>query len=169
MDADQILRGKRIIIVDDEQDVLDTLFELLGNCKLDRASSYDQACEMLEKNEYDLAVLDIMGVNGYELLEKANMHGVPAIMLTAHALSEKDLVRSAERGAAYYAPKEELVNIKAIAAEVIHAIENKKSPWERMFARLAGYYDRRFNGPDWREKRKEFWEEKQKKISTNWH
>jgi DNA-binding response OmpR family regulator len=118
---------------------------------------------MFDASEYDLAILDIMGVDGYGLLEIAKEKNIPAIMLTAHALSEEDLLRSAEQGAAYYAPKEELVNIKAIVAEVIDAIENKKSTWERMFDRLAGFYDRQFNGTDWREKQKEFWE---KKIKT---
>lgn len=169
MNEDNILMGKRILIVDDEQDVLDTLYELLENCKLDMASSFEQAVDMFEQNEYDLAILDIMGVNGYELLEIANKHKIPAIMLTAHALSAENLIKSAEQGAAYYAPKEELFNIKAIAAEVIHAIENKKSPWEKMFIRLATFYDKRFNGPDWREKRKQFWDEKRKHFSHNWN
>ena len=165
MNVDNILLGKRVLIADDEQDVLETLFELLENCKLDMASSYEQAYEMLEKNPYDLAILDIMGVDG----KKANQQKVPAIMLTANALSAEDLAKSAELGAAYYAPKEELANIKSIAAEVIHAIENKKSPWEKMFIRLADFYDKRFNGPDWREQRKQFWDEKRKNFSPYWH
>ena len=164
MNADKIIFGKKILIVDDEEDVLETLFDLLGNCKIDMASSYEQAKEMFDKNQYDIAILDIMGVDGYGLLEIAKEKKVPAIMLTAHALSEENLLKSAKQGAAYYAPKEELINIKAIVAEVIDAIENKKSTWERMFVRLAGFYDRQFNGPDWREKQKEFWEEKRKNI-----
>lgn len=164
MDADKILFGKYILIVDDEQDVLDTLFDLLSNCKIDMAASYDEAREMFEKNKYDIAILDIMGVDGYGLLEIANQKNVPAIMLTAHALSADNLLKSAKKGAAYYAPKEELFNIKAIIAEVIDAIENDKSTWEKMFNRLAGFYDRQFNGPDWREKEKDFWDKQFKKL-----
>lgn len=111
---------------------------------------------MFENNPYDIAILDIMGVDGYGLLEIAKEKKVPAIMLTAHALSEENLLKSAEMGASYYAPKEELINIKAIVAEVIDALESKKSTWARMFDRLAGFYDRQFNGPDWREKQKAF-------------
>ena len=73
-------------------------------------------------------------------------------MLTAHALSADNLAKSVEGGAVYYAPKEELANIKAIVAEVIDAIENKKSTLERMMTRLSNFYDKRFNGPGWREK-----------------
>jgi CheY-like chemotaxis protein len=107
---------------------------------------------MIENNTYDLAILDIMGVNGYKLLEKANENNLPAIMLTAHALSEENLLKSVQEGAVYYAPKEEMANIKAIVVEVIDAIENKKSTWERMMDRLSDFYDKQFNGPDWRKK-----------------
>jgi len=165
MDADLIILGKRILIVDDEQDVRDTLFDLLGDCKLDMASSFEQAKEMLQGNTYDIAILDIMGVDGYGLLEIAKERKVPAIMLTAHALSEDNLLKSAKEGAAYYAPKEELINIKAIVAEVVDAIDKNKSPWERMFERLSDYYDTRFNGPNWREKEQKFWAQKTKKYN----
>ena len=162
MQREKLIIGKRILIVDDEQDILDTLYDLLGECKIDQASSFEEAKEMLERVEYDLAILDIMGVDGYSLLEIATGKKIPAIMLTAHALSEKNLLRAAEEGAVYYAPKEELQNIKDILIDVVEALDNKKSTWERMFERLAGYYDRAFNGPDWREKQHEFWEHKRK-------
>ncbi len=164
MDTDKMLLGKYILIVDDEQDVRETLCDLLSNCKIDMASTYGEAKEMLDNNKYDIAILDIMGVNGYELLEIANEKKVPAVMLTAHAFSADHLLKSAEGGAVYYAPKEELINIKAIIAEVIDAIENNKSTWEKMFHRLAGFYDSQFSGPDWREKKKEFWDKKIKKL-----
>ena len=164
MNTDKILLGKRILIVDDEQDVLDTLYDLLSTCKLDMATSYEEARDMFEQNSYDGAILDIMGVDGYGLLEIANEKKVPAIMLTAHAFSADNLLKSAKEGAAYYAPKEELINIKAILAEVFNAIEEKKSTWEKMFKRLAGFYDTQFNGPDWREKEKEFWDKQLKKL-----
>jgi DNA-binding NtrC family response regulator len=159
LNLDKIILGKRILIVDDEKDVLDSLVELLANCKIDTASSYEQAAEMIDKNIYDLAILDIMGVNGYGLLEKTTEHNLPAIMLTAHGLSEENLLKSVREGAVYYAPKEELSNIKDIVAEVIDAVEHKKSTWERMIDRLAAFYDKKFNGPDWREKIKKYMED----------
>lgn len=162
MNLDEIILGKKILVVDDEQDVLETIFDLLVDCKLDMASNYEQAIEMFANERYDLAILDIMGVDGYELLKMAKERNVPAIMLTAHALSEENLLKSADLGAAYYAPKEELANIKFIVAEVIDALQNKKNPWQKMFDRLENFYDQQFNGSDWRKKRKEFWEEKLK-------
>jgi DNA-binding response OmpR family regulator len=158
MDAEKKIRGKRVLIVDDEVDVLDTLTDALDMCKIDRAGSFEEAKRLLETNDYDVAILDIMGVRGYELLDVANEVGTPALMLTAHALSEENLKKSADKGAAYYAPKEEMEYIREFVADVIEAVEKNKSPWSRWFDRLASYYDGKFGGTDWREKEKEFWE-----------
>jgi DNA-binding response OmpR family regulator len=78
MDPEKILRGKRVLLVDDEKDILAFLTELLGMCKIDAAGSFEEAKEFLETNEYDIAVLDIMGVRGYDLLEIAKQKGTPA-------------------------------------------------------------------------------------------
>lgn len=162
MKIDKILKGKRVLLVDDERDILESLIELLDICKIDTASSFEEAKTMLEENAYDVAVLDIMGVNGYELLKIANRRKIPALMLTAHALSSENLKRSAEEGAAYYAPKDEIEDIKFFVADVLDAVQNNKSSWQRMFDRLGWFYDRKFNGPDWREKEREFWDKKLK-------
>ena len=164
MKAEKLLAGKYVLIVDDEQDVLDTLVELLDVCKLDTASSFSEAKKLLEKNEYDIAVLDIMGVDGYELLKIANSRNIPALMLTAHALSSDNLKRSAEEGAAYYAPKDKMDDIATFLADVFEAIDEGKSTWGKMFSRLGSFYDKKFHGTGWREKEKDFWEEKISKL-----
>ncbi|MDP2862251.1 MAG: hypothetical protein Q8N95_05610 [Desulfobacterales bacterium] len=43
---------------------------------------------------FDIAILDIMGVNGYELLALARQHQVISVMLTARALSPEDVKKS---------------------------------------------------------------------------
>lgn len=156
MNPEKIIKGKRVLIVDDEKDVLDVLVDLLDVCKLDTALSFDEGKRLLETNEYDIAVLDIMGVNGFELLKVANARKIPALMLTAHALSEENLKKSAEEGAAYYAPKDEISQIATFVADVLEAIQKNKSPWERLLDRLGRFYDARFGGTDWREKELEF-------------
>ncbi len=164
MDVKKILQGKWLLIVDDEQDILDMLIELLETCKIDTALSFEEAKKLLETNRYDLAVLDIMGVKGFDLLEIANQQKIPALMLTAHGLSEENLKRSAEEGAAYYAPKDEITKIDVFVADVLESLDKKKNVWERWFDRLGGFYDKKFGGTDWREKEKEFWEEKIKSL-----
>ena len=160
MASKEIIRGKRILIVDDEKDVLDTLIDLLVICKIDTALTFEEGKNLLESNIYDIAILDIMGVRGFDLLEIANKQGIPALMLTAHALSEESLKKSAENEASYYAPKDEIAKIDLFVADVIEAKEKKKNPWVRWLERLGSYYDRRFGGTDWREKEKDFWEKK---------
>jgi CheY-like chemotaxis protein len=158
MKPEKVIAGKYVLIVDDEKDVLDILVELLDMCKLDTASTFGEAKKLLEQNQYDIAILDIMGVDGYELLKIANSRHIPALMLTAHALSSDNLKRSAEEGAAYYAPKDKIDDIVLFLADVFEALDEGKSPWARMFDRLGGFYDKRFHGTDWREQEKEFYE-----------
>lgn len=160
MSAENILSGKQILIVDDETDVLESLVELLDMCKIDTASSFEEGKQLLKDGSYDLAILDIMGVQGFDLLEIANNHKIPALMLTANALSEGNLKKSAESGAAYFVPKDKMIDIEIFLTDVFTSLNKKKSTWERLFERLGGFYDDRFHGTGWREKEKEFWEKK---------
>jgi DNA-binding NtrC family response regulator len=164
MNAKKLIRGRKILIVDDEEDVLETLVELLDMCRIDTAQSYEEGKKLLERENYDVAILDIMGVKGFDLLEIAKKHDIPALMLTGHALSEENLKRSAEEGASYYAPKEKMDQIALFVADVVEAREKNKNAWVKWLERLGSFYDRRFTGPNWREKQKEFWDEKSKQL-----
>ena len=69
--ADSILNGKRLLAVDDEPDVLDTLADLLcdyDSLILDRASDYDTGYQLIRSWTYDAVILDIMGVRGYDIV-----------------------------------------------------------------------------------------------------
>ena len=160
MEPEKSIAGKKILIVDDEKDVLDQLTELLEMCRIDTADSFEAAKTLLESEPYDIAVL----VRGFELLAIANKHGIPALMLTAHGLSEENLKKSAEEGAYYYAPKDKMSDIILFVADVLEAREKRKSPWVRWADRLGSYYDRKFHGTGWREKEKAFWEERMKTL-----
>ena len=151
-----LLEGKKVLIVDDEPDVFETLEELLPMCSLVEASTFEDGREYLERDSFDIAILDIMGVDGYKLLEIANEKKVPAVMLTANALSVKDTVRSFKGGAASYVPKEEMINIETFLNDVLVAQENGKNLWGRWFERLGSFYEKKF-GPDWQTSDKDFW------------
>jgi len=167
METKTLLQGKRVLIVDDEPDVLDVLTELLSACRIDRATTFEEAKELLETEYYEAVVLDIMGVKGFELLQIAKQKGVPALMLTAHALDRESLKKSAEEGASYFVPKEEMKKIDVFVADVIEAREKKKNPWVRWLERLGAFFDTspKFSGPNWREEHKKFWDEKLKHLS----
>ena len=95
METKKLLQGKKVLIVDDEPDILDTLTELLRVSMIDRASTFEEAKALLETEYYDVVVLDIMGVKGFELLQIAKEKDIPALMLTAHALNKENLKKSA--------------------------------------------------------------------------
>ena len=150
------LNYKRVLIVDDEPDVLETLEQLLPMCDVVKASSFDEAKGLLESQHFDIAILDIMGVDGYKLLGIAKGRNVMAVMLTAHALSVDNTAKSFKEGAASYVPKEEMVNITTYLNDILEAKQAGKKLWWRWMDRFASFYDAKF-GPDWRNKDKEFW------------
>jgi DNA-binding response OmpR family regulator len=151
------LTAKKILIVDDEPDVLETLAEILSMCRVTKASTFEEAKAYLNSKKYDAAILDIMGVNGYKLLELAESRQIPAVMLTAHAFSVEDTVKSFKDGAALYIPKDKMANIAELLLDMFEALKKGKKPWHRWFEKFHLYYDRKF-GPDWKNKDKEFWE-----------
>ena len=112
MESADSLKNKRLLIVDDEPDILETLIELLDTCLIDTAPSYETALKFLEKNAYDAAIFDIMGVRGLDLLKAAVTRGIPVMMLTAHALDPDTLVSSIRAGARAYVPKDEMADIE---------------------------------------------------------
>ncbi len=152
-----MLEGKRILLVDDEPDVLDTLQDLLPMCETVKASNFKAAKDYLESEYFDLAILDIMGVEGYQLLEIAGQREVTAVMLTAHALSPENVVKSYKEGAASYLPKEEMVNIASFLNDVFEAEELGKNPWSRWYDRMGAFFEKKF-GPKWQDNEKDFWE-----------
>ena len=48
MTEENLLDGKKILIVDDEPDVLETLEELLPMCDISTAATFDEAKKLLE-------------------------------------------------------------------------------------------------------------------------
>ncbi|MBW2334889.1 MAG: response regulator [Deltaproteobacteria bacterium] len=157
------LKFKRLLIVDDEPDILETLEELLPMCDVVKASSFEEAKDLLEVQYFDIAVLDIMGVDGYKLLEIANKRKVMAVMLTAHALSPEETVKSYKEGAAHYVPKEKMSEITTYLNDILEAKEQGKNFWSRWLDRFALYYNERF-GPDWKDTEKDFWKRLQGDI-----
>jgi DNA-binding NtrC family response regulator len=150
------LSGKKVLIVDDEPDVLNALAELLPMCSVVKASTFEQGKEQLETRPFDIAVLDIMGVNGYELLEIAIKKNVIALMVTAHALSPEHTVTSFRKGAAFFVPKEKMGDLEMFLNDVLEAREKGLHPRNRWLERLDDYYNKRF-GPKWKDHDKEFW------------
>ena len=155
MNLESPLKDKIILVVDDEPDVLDTVEEELDMCMIHKATNYDTALQHLLSYTYDAVVLDIMGVNGFELLKTSVSRGFPTLMLTAHAVTPEALKRSMRIGAVSFLPKEKMSEIADFLEDAVQ--DGGKPTWIKFFDRLGTYFNKRF-GPDWKEKDKFFQE-----------
>ena len=158
--GDSILNGKRILAVDDEPDVLTVLEEeILGaapKCKFQKAVTYEEAAKKLESQAYDIVILDIMGVRGFDLLDLAVRRNLKVVMLTAHALSPEALKRSFEMKARAYLPKEKLGEVVPFLEDVL---KYEYLPgWKRLLEQLKGFFDSKFDS-DWEKKTGLLWQE----------
>jgi len=160
-----MLKGKDILAVDDEPDVLEILDEELAEygVRLDTASSYEEASHKIMSYTYDLVVLDIMGVRGFDLLEMAVAKKFPVVMLTAHAVSPESLKKSIELGARAYLLKDQLPTVAAFVEDVLEL--SYRFGWRRSLEKLGGYFGKRF-GPDWRKTEQQFWEQFEKGLEV---
>ena len=150
------LKGKHILAVDDEEDILETIVELLEDSDVETARDYESASKKIKKGRYDLVILDIMGVNGLQLLEEAVRREIPTVMLTAHAIGPETLMESIKKGAISYLPKESLVELDDLLNALLEAYHRGEPPWKLLFEKLGDYFDKRF-GSEWKEKDREFW------------
>jgi CheY-like chemotaxis protein len=150
------LAGKSILAVDDEEDILETIEDILEGSTVDTARDYESASEKIRKQTYDLVILDIMGVNGLQLLEESVAKGFPTVMLTAHAINPESLMESIRKGSISYLPKESLADLDSLLNDLLGAYERGEAPWKLLFTKLGSYFDERF-GADWKENEKAFW------------
>lgn len=159
MSGDSPLKGKMVLVVDDEPDILESVEEELEMCIVHKAGDYDTALQYLLSYTYDVVILDIMGVNGFELLQQSVSRGFPTVMLTAHALTPEALKKSIKLGAVSFLPKDQLGRLLAHLEDAVTG--TKKQTWQKLFERLGSHFNKRF-GPDWKERDrffKEFEEE----------
>jgi nucleotide-binding universal stress UspA family protein/CheY-like chemotaxis protein len=134
-----ILKGRTILIVDDEPDILDTVEEVLSMCIVHKAKSKESALELIAKNRYDIAILDIMGVDGFKILEQTVKQYIPTVMLTAHALNKESLNKAAVMGATSFLPKDKMIDLETFLADVIK--NDGKPVWKKLFERMSTYFN----------------------------
>jgi DNA-binding response OmpR family regulator len=141
---------QKILIVDDEENILDLIDYNVRNAGYEtkKASDGREGLNIFEKDEFDLVILDVMlpFVDGFELLKiirkKSN---VPVLMLTAKT-EELDRVLGLELGADDYLVKpfsirELLARIKAILRRTsdFQETENEKIVSKDIVLDLNGY------------------------------
>jgi len=164
---ESILNGKSILAVDDEPDVLSVLeeeiLESCPSCKIDKASSYETAVTKLKTEPYDVVILDIMGVRGFDLLELAVSRKLRVAMLTSHALNPEALKRSIDMKARAYLPKEKLGEIVPFLEDILKY--GYLPGWKNLLIKMEGYFSEKFKGlKDY--SGLTYWEEIRKKFDT---
>ena len=153
------LTGKRILAVDDEPDVLDTIEDLLPQCEVVKATRFEDAARLLNEERFDVAILDIMGVDGYQLLDIAQERKITPVMMTAHEDTQKGVVISYSKGAASYIPKEKLADIARYLNDILQAEKEGKSGWGVWLKSFKGYFDEKFGSEiDWKKEYRKFWD-----------
>ncbi len=162
MSNESPLRGKVVLVVDDEPDILETVEDLLDMCEVHKAQDFDTALRLILSNSYDAVILDIMGVNGFELLKNSVSRDFPTLMLTAHAVTPEALSKSMKYGAVSFLPKELMKDIEEILEDVVLG-GGKRLWWLKSLEKTGPYFDEKF-GPDWKDKNKFFKEFEHKKT-----
>jgi response regulator RpfG family c-di-GMP phosphodiesterase len=85
-----MIEGSKVLLVDDSVDVIEILSDFLNmnGCKVSSASTGRMATEMLDKEEFEIVILDVKlpDVNGISLLDtiKVKNPTVAVIMITGH-------------------------------------------------------------------------------------
>jgi CheY-like chemotaxis protein len=160
MTVPNLLKDKVVLVVDDDEDVLESVEEILDGCIVKKASDFSTAQQYLRSYTYDIVILDIMGVNGFELLRISIDRGFPTVMLTALAITPEALEKSIKLGAVAFLPKEEMINLDKFLIDIV--MEEGNPIWGKLFKKLGGYFAKRF-GPDWKQ-RKRFFEKFEESI-----
>jgi len=149
MSTETILKDKAVLVVDDEPDILDSIADQLDMCRIYRAKDYEIALQLLAALKFDIVILDVMGVRGFELLKKSVSKGFPTVMLTAHAMTPEALKESIQLGAVSFLPKEMMAELDTYLTDVVTG--SKKVVWKNLLDKLGDYFERQF-GADWKEK-----------------
>ena len=123
------MEKKKILVVDDEQDLCEILRYNLSTAGYDADTVYS-AEEAMKKDisSYDLLLLDIMlpGISGFELAKRIKSRGetvhIPIIFLTAKD-SEEDTLQGFDLGADDYVTKpfsvrEVIARVKAVLSRI---------------------------------------------------
>jgi two-component system alkaline phosphatase synthesis response regulator PhoP len=124
--ADMTMLKKKIVVVEDEPDILEVLSYNLKREGFEVTTALDGArgLELVEKNSPDLVVLDLMlpGIDGLEICQRIKnnkkLSHIPVIMVTAKG-EESDVVLGLGIGADDYiakpfSPRELIARVKAV-------------------------------------------------------
>lgn len=165
--VESILNNKNILAIDDEPDVLRILDEeitwVAPKCRFEKATTYAEATKKLESQTYDVVILDLMGIRGFDLLDLAVTKNLRVAVLTAHALTPEALKKSIELGAWAYLPKDKLGEVVPFIEDVLRY--DYSPGWNRLMKTLEEFFNARW-GELWKKSEEKFWKDFEKKTSV---
>jgi DNA-binding response OmpR family regulator len=152
--SESILNHKKVLVVDDEPDILaivtEEIAESCPDTEVNTAGDYASAAVLLKSKEFDLVILDIMGVRGFDLLPIAVDRKFKVVMLTAHVLNPEALLKTHDLGGMAYLPKDELENLVPFLEDVLQ--HNYESMWQLLVQKMDAYFSKKFQSSDWKDK-----------------
>ena len=118
----------RILVVDDERAIRNTLREILEYEKymVDEAQNGQEAIEKVQSNDYDLVLCDIKmpGIDGIEVLDKILEQGeTPVIMISGHGTIDT-AVEAIKKGAFDYISKP--LDLNRLLVSVRNALDRSR-------------------------------------------
>ncbi|MCF7853703.1 MAG: sigma-54 dependent transcriptional regulator [Candidatus Pacebacteria bacterium] len=136
---------KSILVVDDEMSVrasLEAVFE--PTYRVLSAESGEQALELAEKEEPDVAIVDLImpGMSGLELLPELKRIDPTMTAIVLSALSEiPDVVRAMQMGASQYLTKPFDVNEVKLSVEMALRDREKSTEIVSLESQISRWYD----------------------------
>ena len=113
------LEDKVVLAIGGDHNILKTIENDLDMCIVDMTYDYAEASQFLSNFNYDVVVLDVIGIKGFELLKIATSKGFPTVILTANGSARDVLNKSKKLGAIALLPKEKIHELVELLEDVI--------------------------------------------------
>jgi DNA-binding response OmpR family regulator len=129
------MKKLRVLLVDDEQEFVETLADRLKMRDLEASTAHDgsEALSAMKQGEPDVIVLDLKmpGIQGIEVLKRVKdaYPNVEVIILTGHG-SEKDEQAARDLGAFDYLRKP--ANLETLVSRIKNAFQRRMKKLERI-------------------------------------
>ncbi|MCA9386792.1 response regulator [Candidatus Dojkabacteria bacterium] len=116
----------KILIAEDEKAIISVLSIKLESSgfDVDKAANGQEALELLQKNKYDLVLLDLIMpiVNGFEVLEFVKQNSIEAkIIVTSNLGQDEDVKKAKALGAIDYFVKSDMT-----LSQIVEGIQKYK-------------------------------------------
>ncbi len=122
-----ILEGKRILVVDSEPEMRDSVAAVLSASEVVTVGKLDEARPLICREFFDLVILDTVSANGCGLLDVCQAKKVPAAMLTAREVEVRRLNTAMKLGAMSFFPRDELSRLPETVADLLERLEKRKT------------------------------------------